>query len=127
VRKCSVCRHPDRDALEQEFLRWRSPEALARDYGISDHSSIYRHAHATGLFARRRASIRLALGSLIEQAESVPVTAADVVNAVRVYAHINDAGEWIESNAVQPRPPASGARLPEPNRQPVRVEHAPTR
>jgi hypothetical protein len=52
-RKCSVCRHRDRDEIEREFLNWRSPDSIAEDYGIAHHSSIYRHARATGLFAHR--------------------------------------------------------------------------
>ncbi|MGB6393659.1 MAG: hypothetical protein WBF14_14930, partial [Candidatus Acidiferrales bacterium] len=28
-RKCTVCRHPDRDAIEALFLLWRSPVKLA--------------------------------------------------------------------------------------------------
>lgn len=95
ARKCTVCRHPERDAIEQDFFRWRSPDQIAQDYGIADHSSVYRHVHATGLFARRRANLRLALEPLIERAATVRVTAASIVSAVRVYAQINDAGEWI--------------------------------
>jgi hypothetical protein len=52
--KCRVCRHPRCRDIEEAFLRWRSPEKLARDYDIPDHSYIYRHVHATGLFDRRR-------------------------------------------------------------------------
>src|SRR5580704_7875225 len=29
-----ICRHAHREAIEQEFLHWRSPESLARAYGI---------------------------------------------------------------------------------------------
>ena len=124
TRKCNVCRHPDRDAIEQDFLRWRSPDRIAKDYGIADHSSVYRHVHATGLFARRRATIRLALEPLIERAETVKVTANAIVSAVRVYAHLNDAGEWIEpATSHSPLAPA----LSHPNRQTVRTEHVPTR
>jgi hypothetical protein len=94
-RKCGVCKHPDRDAIEQEFLRWYNTEDIARDYDIPDHSSIYRHAHATGLFERRSTTIRVALEPLIEQATSVEVTADAVIRAVRVYAHLNNAGQWV--------------------------------
>ena len=66
TRRCNVCRHPNRKAIEHEFLRWRSPDQIAREYGIPDHSSIYRHVHATGIFARRRKAVRVALESVIE-------------------------------------------------------------
>ena len=96
TRRCNVCRHPDRKAIEHEFLRWRSPDKIAREYGIPDHSSIYRHVHATGIFARRRKAVRVALESVIECAEVVKVTASSVIKAVHAYTHINEFGEWIK-------------------------------
>jgi hypothetical protein len=96
TRKCNVCQHPEREAIEHGFLCWRSPDALAKEYGIADHSSIYRHVHATGIFARRRANLRMALEPLLERAESVKVTAGAVISAARLYATINDDGQWIK-------------------------------
>jgi hypothetical protein len=95
TRRCNVCRHPNRKDIEQEFLRWRSPDRIALDYKIPDHSSIYRHVHATGIFARRRKTIRAALEPIIECAEFVKVTASSLVKAVHAYAHINEHGEWV--------------------------------
>ncbi len=95
-RKCSVCRHPDRAAIDQDFLHRRSPDRIAADYGIADHSSVYRHAHATGLFRRRNAGLRHALAPLIEQAALVAPSADAIVRAVCAFAHINDDGHWIE-------------------------------
>lgn len=95
-RKCSVCRHHNRESIEQDFLHWRSPVTIAREYGIADHSSVYRHAHATGLFARRASHIKLALAPLIEKAMLVSVTADSVVRAVVAFAHLNDHGQWVE-------------------------------
>ena len=34
-RKCSVCQHPERESIEKEYLDWRSPQKIARDYGIA--------------------------------------------------------------------------------------------
>lgn len=97
TRKCSVCNHPDREAIEQEFLRWYAPEDIARDHDIRYASAIYRHAHATGLFERRRSTIRLALEPLIEQATGVIATADSVVRAIRTYAQLNDSGQWVNA------------------------------
>lgn len=116
-RKCCVCRHPQRAEIEQEFLHWRSPESIAKEYGIAHHSSVYRHARATNLFAQRSATIKLALAPLIEQAMVVPVTANSVVRAVVAFAHINDEGQWVdpprrvihESRKVATSPPDSRA------------------
>lgn len=94
-RKCTICKHPDRKAIEQEFLRWYAPEHIAQDHDVPYASAIYRHAHAKGLFQRRRRNLRLALEPLIEQANTVEATAGSVIRAVRTYTHINDSGNWI--------------------------------
>src|ERR1700735_4288264 len=95
ARKCTVCHHKDREFIDQDYLRWLSPKKIAREYGISHHSVVYRHADATGLRAQRRASLRATLENFIEQAESVRATAGSVVAAVRLYAQINDQGQWV--------------------------------
>jgi hypothetical protein len=95
TRRCNVCRHPHRKEIEQEFLRWRSPDRIAQDYKIPDHSSIYRHVHATGIFARRRKAVRAALEPIIECAEFVRVTASSLVKAIYAHTHINEDGEWV--------------------------------
>jgi hypothetical protein len=94
ARKCTVCHHPDREFIDQDYLRWLSPKKIAREYAISHQSVVYRHADATGLRAQRRASLRATLENFIEQAESVRATAGSVVAAVRLYAQINDQGQW---------------------------------
>ena len=99
TRKCTVCRHPEREAIELEFLRWRSAQDIADDYGFRDYTSIYRHARAAGLFERRRATVRMALEPIIERAEHARVTAEAVVHAVRTYAQINDSGKWVPTTA----------------------------
>ena len=95
-RKCNVCRHADRAAIDQDFLAWHSPDRIAEDYGIADHSSIYRHAHATGLFDKRAKTIRLALGPLIECADTVEVTGDSIIRAVYVLANLDDDGKWAQ-------------------------------
>jgi hypothetical protein len=95
ARKCTVCHHKDREFIDQDYLRWLSPKKIAREYAISHHSVVYRHADATGLRAQRRASLRATLENFIEQAESVRATAGSVVAAVRLYAQINDQGQWV--------------------------------
>jgi hypothetical protein len=132
TRRCNVCRHPDRKAIEHEFLRWRSPDKIAREYGLADHSSIYRHVHATGIFARRRKAVRVALESVIECAEIVKVTAASVVKAVHAYTHINEFGEWIKHPTthiviVQHQNPSEEGTQPAPNQSPIAVRCHPER
>jgi hypothetical protein len=91
-----VCAHQQREDIEAAFIGWRSPAAIAEEYGLVDRASVYRHAHALGLFPKRQRNIRSALERIIEKAGEVDVTASAVVAAVQAYAKINAAGEWID-------------------------------
>jgi hypothetical protein len=94
-RTCSVCAHPQRADIEEQFIAWSSPVVLTQQYGLTDRSSIYRHAHALGLFAKRQRNVGAALERIIEKAGDVSVTASAVVAAVEAYAKINANGQWI--------------------------------
>jgi hypothetical protein len=52
--KCAVCRHHDRLGIELRFMAWGKPGHIARENGIKNRASIYRHAHVANLFERRR-------------------------------------------------------------------------
>src|SRR5580704_2028189 len=75
ARKCCICRHPRREEIESDFLVWRNPRQIMREYGLAHHAAIYRHAHATGLATRRRENAYSALDSIVEQIDDVQVTA----------------------------------------------------
>jgi hypothetical protein len=95
-RMCTVCAHQQREEIEADFIGWRSPAAIAEEYGLADRTSVYRHAHALGLFAKRQRNVRAALERIIEKAGEVEVTASAVVAAVQAYSKINVAGQWID-------------------------------
>ena len=97
-RGCRVCSHPRRIEIEQDFIGWKSPAKIAREYQLRDRACVYRHAHALDLFPKRSRNIRAALEKIIEQADDVPVTAAAVVQAIATYARINARGQLVESN-----------------------------
>lgn len=95
-RKCVICRHRDCAAIEAAFLYWQSPHIIARQFKLPDWRSIYRHAHATGLYEQRRQDLRSPLEKIIERSDEVEVRASDVIHAVRAYACLNDSGQWVE-------------------------------
>lgn len=95
ARDCKLCNHPQREEIEREWTRWAETTVLAKQYGLT-RDSIYRHAHALGLFEKRARNIRAALEQIIEKATGVEVTAAAVVSAVQAYAKINAQGQWVE-------------------------------
>src|SRR6202022_3357470 len=66
-RLCTVCNHPDREAIESDFLRWGRPSQIAITYNIRDRASMYRAAHATGLFALRTRNLRWVLERMLER------------------------------------------------------------
>jgi len=93
---CKICSHIHCLDIERDFISCKSPANIAKDYGLKDRSSVYRHAHALGLFPKRQRNARAALERLIESAGDVEVNAAAVVGAVRAYASINSLGQWVE-------------------------------
>jgi hypothetical protein len=93
---CSVCSHPQREEIERDFVNWVSPATIAKHYKLANRTSVYRHAHALGLFPKRQRNVRAALEKIIEKAGEVDVTAPAVVAAVQAYAKINTAGQWVD-------------------------------
>ncbi len=65
----AIVRHPSREEIELEFINWRSPASIVKQYELTNRASIYRHAHALGLFAKRRRNVRAAL----RRSSSAPV------------------------------------------------------
>jgi hypothetical protein len=95
-RKCCVCRHPARDAIEEAFIHWHSPNQIAIEHELEE-ASIYRHAHATGLFDRRQRNLRFALENYIERVNEIQiVTPEALVRAIQAYTRLSKTGEWIE-------------------------------
>ena len=95
-RNCTVCAHPQCSEIEDAFIGWRSPAAIAKEYGLADRTSVYRHANALGLSDKRKRNVRAALERIIEKAGDVEVTASAVVAAVQAYSKINAAGQWVD-------------------------------
>jgi len=94
-RDCKLCHHQRREEIERAWTSWGDTTEIAKHYSLT-RDSIYRHAHALGLFQKRRQNIRAALEQIIEKAAKVEVTAASVVSAVQAYAKINAQGHWVE-------------------------------
>jgi len=94
--ECKICSHEHREEIERDFVNWRSPASIAKQFGLRNRSTVYRHAHALGLFSKRQRNVRAALEKIIERAGEVEVNATAVVSAVAAYARINVAGQWVE-------------------------------
>lgn len=96
ARKCTICHHPDRDAIEEAFIDWTDSYYLYKNFDLGSKHAVYCHAHATGLFDARRRNVRIALESLIEGAGNVRATPDSVIRAVHALSRVDDKGRWIE-------------------------------
>lgn len=96
ARKCAICNHPDREFIDEDFISWRSETFICRVYSLPSPSSIYRHASATGLLARRRRNLRGVAERILENVNGVTVTANAVIRAMRLFASITEDGQWAE-------------------------------
>jgi len=94
-RRCLICRHPERDEIEDEFIQWQHPYDIGKAYEI-DQRVVYRHARAVGLYARRTRNVRTALDSVLQNCYDAKVTGDTIVRAVRAYTRITDDGQWID-------------------------------
>jgi hypothetical protein len=121
-RKCAVCRHPEREAVEDLFVHWHQPSLISRYYDL-EIRSIYRHAHATGLLRARRRNLRCVLEHILEDAMRVQVTSDSIVRAVRAYTCLTDDNRWVEPTArvVFSSTARAPKRPPDRGRRPKRI------
>jgi hypothetical protein len=111
-RRCIICHHPEREAIEEEFVHWRAPWKLSQDYKLNDYRTVYRHARAVGLLLQRRERLHSALDAFVESVDDVTFTGDTILRAMRAYSCIDSHGRWTEipthvqfSTSNEPHPP----------------------
>ena len=122
TRKCSICNHEDREAIEEAYLDWISPELIARQFDVAGYASVYRHVEATGLAALRRRRKLAALDLIIEQAGQVRARSSDIIRAIITSSRINDDGDYIEPVRRSEITHSVSSNKPISNRQPKLLE-----
>lgn len=95
-RLCSICRHPDREAIEEAFLQWQRACDIFREFKLPSRTTVYRHAHAVGLFEQRARAMRHVLENIMEESSACAPSADSIIRAVRAYSCLDDRGRWIE-------------------------------
>ncbi len=95
-RRCIICHHPEREAIEEEFVHWRAPWKLSQDYKLNDYRTVYRHARAAGLLLQRRERLHSALDAFVESVDDVTFTGDTILRAMRAYSCIDSHGRWTE-------------------------------
>ncbi len=96
ARRCVICHHPERNAIEEAFVHWFHADRIVDDHNLPSRSALYRHAYATGLYDLRRQNMRYALEHLIEDAIHAPVSGDCVIRAIRAHARLTADGRWID-------------------------------
>ena len=114
-RRCIICHHPEREAIEEEFVHWRSPSRLAHDYKLSDYRTVYRHARAAGLLLQRRERLHSALDAFVESVDDVTFTGDTILRAMRAYSCIDSHGRWTEIPTQVQFSTSNGAHPPQPS------------
>jgi len=119
-RRCIICHHPEREAIEEEFVHWRAPWKLSQDYKLNDYRTVYRHARAAGLLLQRRERLHSALDAFVESVDDVTFTGDTILRAMRAYSCIDSHGRWTEiptqvqfstsHDAYPPHPPTPSPR-----------------
>lgn len=95
ARDCRICRHADRQAIEADFIAWRSPSEIAKAYHIQ-RSTLYLHAAALGLMTEREKNVKAALSRFIERCANVKASAASFVAACVALSKLNEQGQTID-------------------------------
>ena len=93
--QCTVCQHPQRQEIEENWINWGSTYELARDYHLSC-DSIYRHAHAFDLFNKRKRNITMALEKIIERVDWTTMSGSVILSAIKTYEKITSAEQGKE-------------------------------
>jgi len=121
-RRCIICHHPEREAIEEEFVHWRAPWKLSQDYKLADYRTVYRHARAAGLLLQRRERLHSALDAFVESVDDVTFTGDTILRAMRAYSCIDSHGRWTEiptqvqfSTSHDAHPPQSPSPYPKNN------------
>lgn len=94
-RKCKICRHPEREDIEQDYRNWFTPAEIARHYEIDD-SALHRHLNAMGLISSRRNNLQLILDRILERGAEKPISGDVIIRAVRAQACLTDDCRWVE-------------------------------
>src|SRR5579863_8448152 len=95
--QCKICCFSDsiRERIEEEFISRTPLHWYLEEYGIV-RDTLYRHAHAVGLFGERRKYLSRVLEMIIDRGERSTVSTPVVISAVKALAKMDPAGKSAE-------------------------------
>jgi len=94
--QCSVCSHPQRQAIEEAWVDWANTTELAERFRIS-RDAVYRHAHALGLFSERQKRRKRLFEKCLERLDITSFKGSDLVRILKEYTKLCDTEEAREA------------------------------
>ncbi len=115
--QCSVCKHPDREEIEREWVGWGNTTVIADVYELT-RDSLYRHAHALDLFRKRQKNLKGAYEKIIERLDIASVSGSTILAALKAYATLCAHEEKNQGKDLPTQQPAHDG--PEPESEGIR-------
>jgi len=106
--QCSICRHPHRQEIEDAWVGWGYTGQIAKDFDVS-RDSVYRHANATGLYAKRQANFKMIPEKVLERVDWIQIEGSSFASILKEYVKIISLEK--ESQAARPSDP----KAPQPD------------
>lgn len=96
-RKCQICNHPQRKAIENDLFDWKRASWIAQRYRLHGKSTIYRHARATVLDVHRRENLSRRAEEILDKVSVIEKPSVSLIlHAVRTLASLNERGQRVK-------------------------------
>lgn len=94
--QCSICKHPNCKEIEDAWVGWGYTVQIAREFGVS-RDSIYRHARALNLFAKREANDKVICEKVLERVDWTQFTGSNYISILKLHREIRLAEKKAEA------------------------------
>ena len=88
--QCSICTHPERESIEDEWVNWGNTTMISERYKVS-RDAVYRHARYRDLYRQRQKNWKGTLEKIIERLDMTPLSGSVILSAIREYAKLDAA------------------------------------
>jgi hypothetical protein len=100
--QCTVCSHPQRQEIEEEWVNWGNTTLLADRSGLS-RDSLYRHMRATNADIKRQKNIKGALERMIERLDMASLSGSTIMAALKAYISFCEREEGKQEKGLPPK------------------------
>lgn len=103
-RKCVICRHKEREEIDQNYLDWKPIAEIVEGYSIPERS-LYRHVKALGLEEKKKDNRKRLYLRIMEGANLSDITVVEALNAAKLLELIE--GKISTTSVVQQKLPSA--------------------